>query len=307
MYRSGLMAALALAVTAGAQAQGSSGPMIRSGATEQISDHVYVIPDASVPGVPNVGFVVGDDATLVIDTGMGVENGETVLAEARKLSADNKLYIISTHYHPEHDLGAPAFPDDAVMLRSEDQLAEIKGEGMRVADVFRSRSAVNRRLLTDASFRDADQTFADSLELDLGGVSVEVRAAGPGHTIGDTIAIVASENVLFAGDLAMKPLPVFASSQSNIPTWLETLDELEALGPEIIVPAHGPMGGPEYISGYRSFMIRVRARVGELKAEGKSLEETSAAMSEELADTYTAGEIRRAGSAIRNAYALAEG
>lgn len=305
MYRTTLIASFAVIATGAAAAQ-TEGPMIRSDATEQLTEHVWVIPDASAPGVPNVGFVVGEEGTLVIDTGMGVKNGETVLAEARKLDADNTLYIISTHYHPEHDLGAPAFPDDAVMIRSEAQSREIEGEGMRVANIFSSRSQINKDLLEGATFREADLTFADSHELDLGGVSVEIRDAGPGHTLGDTIAIVASEKVLFAGDLAMKPLPVLASSYSNISDWLGTLDTFDTIAPEHIVPAHGPIGGAEYIAGYRSFLTRVQARVGALHADGKSQDEAVATLSEELKDTYTEGEIRRAGSAIRNAYAAAE-
>src|SRR6185295_8031069 len=34
-------------------------PMVKEGATEKISDHVYVIPDGSVSLVPNITIVVG--------------------------------------------------------------------------------------------------------------------------------------------------------------------------------------------------------------------------------------------------------
>src|SRR5690242_11961202 len=60
-------------------------PLIREGVTEKISDHVYVIPDNSVPLVPNVGIVVGSRATLVVDTGLGARNGATVMKEVAKV------------------------------------------------------------------------------------------------------------------------------------------------------------------------------------------------------------------------------
>ena len=179
------------------------GPVVCTDATEQLTPHVYFIPDFSAPGVPNVGFVVGDASTLVIDTGMGVENGERVLSEALKLAPDNQLYIVSTHVHPEHDLGAPAFPADALMVRSGAQVTEIEITGMRVAEIFRSRSETNKRLLKDAAFRPADLIFSDKLTLDLGGVSAEIAAMGPGHTLGDITVFVPDENVVFSGDLAM--------------------------------------------------------------------------------------------------------
>ena len=55
-------------------------PLIDQDKTLKISAHVYVILDDDVSFVPNVGIVVGDRATLVIDTGLGLPNGEIVLA-----------------------------------------------------------------------------------------------------------------------------------------------------------------------------------------------------------------------------------
>ena len=58
----------------------------------QVSPHVHVIPDKSVPLVTNIGIIVGDRAVLVVDTGMGPPNGAKVLAEAQKLSGTRALY-----------------------------------------------------------------------------------------------------------------------------------------------------------------------------------------------------------------------
>ena len=85
-------------------------PMIKRDATMKVSDHVFVILDDNVGFVPNVGFVVGERATLIVDTGMGPDNGAIVLAEARKLSDNTEFYLTATHFHPEHDFGATAFP-----------------------------------------------------------------------------------------------------------------------------------------------------------------------------------------------------
>jgi hypothetical protein len=85
-------------------------PLIQQDDTLKISDHVYVILDDDVGFVPNVGIVVGESATLVIDTGLGLPNGEIVLGETRKVSTNDDLYVVSTHYHSEHEL-APRFPD----------------------------------------------------------------------------------------------------------------------------------------------------------------------------------------------------
>src|ERR1044071_6765215 len=78
-------------------------PVVREGVTEKISDHVHVIPDASVSLVPNIGIIVGTHGTFVVDTGLGVRNGQAVLREVAKLSKNAELYLATTHFHPEHD------------------------------------------------------------------------------------------------------------------------------------------------------------------------------------------------------------
>ena len=88
-------------------------PLQKEGATVKISEHVYVIPDFKVGMVPNVGIIVGSRATLVVDPGMGLPNGQVVLREVQKVSQGPDLYIVNTHFHPEHTTGEVAFPPSA--------------------------------------------------------------------------------------------------------------------------------------------------------------------------------------------------
>jgi glyoxylase-like metal-dependent hydrolase (beta-lactamase superfamily II) len=136
----------------------------------------------SVPLTPNVGYVVGDKAMLVIDTGLGPRNGAAVYEVAKKLAADKPLYLVTTHVHPEHDLGAQAFPATIKLIRSNDQVKDIAEFGLQLADVFAKRSAINAELLKDANFRKADITFDKDYDLDLGGVHARLTAmAHCGH------------------------------------------------------------------------------------------------------------------------------
>ncbi len=73
--------------------------------TTEISDHVWAIM-----GFPNIGIVIGDRATLVVDTGTGPRNGRTVTRAAARLSNHQKLFLTTTHHHYEHVAGEAAFP-----------------------------------------------------------------------------------------------------------------------------------------------------------------------------------------------------
>jgi glyoxylase-like metal-dependent hydrolase (beta-lactamase superfamily II) len=249
-------------------------PIVKLEGLRQVSAHVSIIPDNSVPAVPNVGFVAGDRGVLVIDTGLGPPNGAAVYGVARNIAGAKALYLVTTHVHPEHDLGAQAFPATTKLIRSGDQVNEIAETGLQLARVFAARSQINADLLKGAEVRKADITFERDYDLDLGGVRAKLMAMGPNHTMGDTAIWIEPDRVLFAGDLAMRAQPAFASPHSSLRQWLATLDRLERLRPVLIVPSHGPTGeGAGFITGYRAYLTEVRDRTAAEKRAGRSVEQ----------------------------------
>lgn len=297
-------AALTLAMTAPlVQAQPAPPvPIVQVATLKAVSAHVQVIPDASVSLVPNVGFVVGSKGVLVIDTGLGPKNGAAVAEVAQRLAKGGTLWLVTTHAHPEHDLGAQAFPAKTKLIRSKDQIADIGAQGMRLAQVFAARSPAIADLLKGAAFRKADIVFDRSYELDLGGVSARILAMGSNHTDGDTAIWVPADRVLFSGDLAMKPQPSLMSARTSIAQWMKSLDTLEALKPAVVVPSHGPVGeGVGLIGGYRDYLREVAERTAAAKAAGQSLEAATATVTGAMAARYP--DKARLGGAVKVAYA----
>jgi glyoxylase-like metal-dependent hydrolase (beta-lactamase superfamily II) len=273
---SSFLAPTMLAATAVAQSPAAP-PIVREGETVKVSQHVHVIPDRLRPMVPNVGIVVGSRATLVIDPGMGAKSGEAILREVAKLTRNAEIYIVNTHFHPEHTTGEAGLPANAKILRAAaQQQQDIDEMGVKWVDTFASRSAAVAELLQGfRSFRPPAEVFERERTLDLGGVSVRLIRLGPGHTRGDTVFFVEQDRVLFSGDLAMHRLyPAFATPQSRSTTWLASLDAMEALKAERVVPAHGEMTDASVIGAYRGYLQALRARVAELKRQGKSADET---------------------------------
>jgi glyoxylase-like metal-dependent hydrolase (beta-lactamase superfamily II) len=296
--------ALALALAGPLAAQTPPPPIIKTEGLKQISPHVQIIPDNSVPLTPNVGYVIGDNAILVIDTGLGPRNGAAVYEVAKKLGGDKPLYLVTTHVHPEHDLGAQAFPATIKLIRSNDQVKDIAEFGLQLAEVFAKRSALNAELLKDANFRKADITFEKDYDLDLGGVHAKLTAMGANHTTGDTIIWIDSDRVLFSGDIAMRAQPAFASPHSSLKRWMASLDQLEALKPAVIVPSHGPTGdGIGFVTGYRTYLNEVRERTAAEKHAGHSADEAVATVTTAFGDR--APDRARLAGAIRTAYAEA--
>jgi len=286
-----------------AQAPSPPPPLVKPEGLKAISEHVQVIPDNSVPLVPNVGYVVGNKAVLVIDTGLGPRNGEAVFKVAQKLAGPRPIYLAVTHVHPEHDLGAQAFSAETRLLRSADQQKDIEEFGLQLARVFAARSPLHADLLKDADFRKPDIVFDKEYDLDLGGVTARLLAFGPNHTRGDVGIWIERDRVLFSGDLAMKAQPAFASPYSSIDHWFASLDRLEGLKPAMVVPSHGPLGDAGFITGYRNYLKEVMQRTSAEKKAGRPVDAAVEAVTAAMVDRYP--DRNRLAGAIKAAYAAA--
>ncbi|MEO8482328.1 MAG: MBL fold metallo-hydrolase [Acidobacteriota bacterium] len=261
-------------------------PFVRSGVTVKLSPHVYVIPDGNVPMVPNVGIVVGSTATLVVDTGLGPNNAKTVLSEVSKVSKNRTMYLVATHFHPEHAGGASAFAKSTKFIVSDAEQKDLDELGPGMIANFARISPVHADLLKNLVQRPGDVHFTTDYRLDLGGVTVRLLAVGPTHTRGDTIAVVEQDRVLFAGDVVLNHIFLSFTAQSSGTAWLKALDTLEPMKPAHIVPSHGALGDASLIAEQRAVLLAVQARVKELKGQGKSADEVAQDVTSQFQTQY---------------------
>jgi glyoxylase-like metal-dependent hydrolase (beta-lactamase superfamily II) len=250
--------------------------------TKQLTPHVWAIF-----GNPNIGIVVGSKGTLVVDTGLGRRNGVLVAGVASKLSKSGRLFLTTTHFHPEHVTGQSGFPADTVVIRPNVQQKELEESGAGMIDFFRSRSDVNKELLTDAGIDKSDVLFDNELALDLGDVTARLLWFGPAHTNGDTVVFIEPDKILISGDVAQNKFVILPSgTQSTIKSWLAVLDRTAELKPSLILPDHSPPGDSAMIPEQRAFMIDLLERTKAIKGEGKSAEDAARQVSAEFATKY---------------------
>jgi glyoxylase-like metal-dependent hydrolase (beta-lactamase superfamily II) len=205
-----------------------------------------------------------------------------VLREVAKISKNAELFIVSTHFHPEHTSGYLAFPPTAKYVNSTVQEAEFEESGMKMVQLFAGRSPLTAEILKDAARRTADITFDREHVLDLGGVRVRCLVVGPTHTRGDTGFFVEGDGVLFSGDVVMNQSFLAAGAASSMKAWLAAFDTFEALKPRTIVPAHGAVGPGTLVAANREVMQAVRTRALALKAEGRSIDDVAKTVQAEL-------------------------
>ena len=262
-------------------------PLVQEGKTIKVSEHVYAIPDGRVNLVPNIGIIVGNRATLVVDAGMGPRNGETVMREVAKVSKNSELYFTTTHFHPEHMTGVQAFPANTIIIRPAVQQEEVDQKQPDFIRNFSRRTADLKALLQDVKPRPPDILFDHQAKIDLGGITVSLLWLGPSHTRGDNFVFVEEDGVLFTGDTVINRFfPIFPDKDASGKNWLSILDQLDELQPRTIVPGHGEVGDASLINIERTYLKAVQSRVVELKAQGKSADEIAKLLSTEFRAKY---------------------
>jgi glyoxylase-like metal-dependent hydrolase (beta-lactamase superfamily II) len=279
--------------------------LVRAGTENEIASGVFVLPDRRVNLVPNVGVVLGEDAALVVDTGMGPANGDIVLSEARRLAGDRRLLLTLTHFHPEHGFGAARLADDAHIIYNRRQAAELADEGEAFIELFKTFGPKVAEALEDVVLVQPHDTYDGTTELDLGGRFVTLREVGGAHTAGDQVVLVPDAGVLFAGDLVENRFfPIVFGDVADGPAWIERMDVLRELAPTIVVPGHGEVAGPELIDAFRAYLVDVRDAVAERAGRGEDVEQIAAELGPEVRERYASwGNPEWIDFAIRNFHA----
>jgi len=176
-------------------------PLVQPALAREIAPGVMVIPDQYIDLVPNIGIVIGTDAVLVVESGLGRENGQRVLQKAMEVAGSKALLLTTTHFHPEHTFGAQAFKGHATILTNTTQAAELREKGASYLNIFRSFGSDAHKALEGVELVMPDETYQGEKTIDLGGKQVVLHELTGGHTRGDQIVFLPHEQVLFTGDL----------------------------------------------------------------------------------------------------------
>jgi glyoxylase-like metal-dependent hydrolase (beta-lactamase superfamily II) len=275
-----------------------SQPMVHEDATK-ISDHVWAIM-----GFPNIAIVVGSRATLVVDTGLGPKNGATAARVAAKLAPNNsKLFLTTTHFHPEHAAGEPGFPPATILIRNAVQQQDMEQHGQEMIDMFSSRSATNKELLAGVVLRPPDVTFNQEATVDLGGVTARLLWFGEAHTKGDELTFVEPDRTLISGDVVQnKTIPNIVGGGTPT-TWLAVLDKVDALNAAHILPDHSAPGDGSLVAAERNLISEIRTRALALKGQGVSVDDAGKQISAELKTQHPDWPNTNAAGFVKSAYA----
>jgi glyoxylase-like metal-dependent hydrolase (beta-lactamase superfamily II) len=239
-------------------------PIVQVTDVQELARDVVVIPNRNVDLVPNITLIGGTDAVLVVDTGLGSRNAERVLQFAGEYAAGRRLYLTTTHFHPEHAFGAEVFAGAATYLVNRAQAEDLSSKGEGYLAMFWELGEPVARELEGTTIPTPDVTYDETYELDLRGRTVALRATGRAHSKGDQVVTVPDEGILLTGDLveadqfAIFPwFPPYDVDVSGV-RWIAVLDRLLADRPRVVMPGHGDVRDHRLLAEVREYLVELR-------------------------------------------------
>jgi glyoxylase-like metal-dependent hydrolase (beta-lactamase superfamily II) len=263
-------------------------PVVEVTDVQELARDLVVVPNRDVDLVPNIGLIGGTHSVLVVETGIGVRNAETVLKFAAEYAKGRRLYLTTTHFHPEHAFGAQAFTGEATYLVNQAQAEDLATKGEGYLAMFRQFGNPIARHLEGVELPTPDLVYEGSYELDLGGRVVRLRPTGRGHTRGDQVVTVPDADLLFTGDLAetgqFAIFPWFPPYDTDVSglRWIKVMERLAAEAPRVVVPGHGAIRDAGLLADVHSYLVELRdetwARRDSAVSEETIVEEVRALM-----------------------------
>lgn len=222
----------------------------------KITEHCYFLGGffTESPWVVNAGIIYNQGKTLIVDAGSNPHCAATIFGYAEALDNNALISVVNTEPHFDHIGGNSFFADKGIKITGHKDIFRTQKDFDNNVEYFNnSVMDPDRRIRQEGfiPFRDVQLKFPDiyiekETAIFLGDLEV-IFIPTPGHTKYNICVYIPEDKVIYTGDTiveAYKP----SNISGNEDEWMNSLDLIEKLGVEIIVPGHGNLIPKENVS-----------------------------------------------------------
>ena len=245
--------------------------------------HGWLQPNGLL-GESNAGLVIGDGASLLVDTLWDRRLTRLMLAAFAPLVKNAPIStVVNTHSDGDHWWGNQEL-EGAEIVATDAAAAVMRGQSPAEMRRFGALAAALRgaaslpiprrddvatiaayvtEALAPFEFRNVrlvppTRTFSGELTLEVGGREVQLIEVGPAHTVGDLIVWVPDARIAIAADiLFIGVTPIMWAGP--VERWIAALERLLDLGAERFLPGHGPVCGAEEVNALLDYWRQARS------------------------------------------------
>lgn len=294
-----LVAALGRPVPAAAQAEKKTTPAASAHHERKPEDifrvrplggNVYVLYGRG----GNVGFFVGPDAVLVVDSQFK-DLAPGIVSEIRKVTDKPIKFLLNTHHHGDHVGGNEVFRQFAMIMAHDNvrkhmlaspsdilrnypaRLEEAKKKGNEEAAKFFAEQIEWARSVKVEEIAAPFLTFDSEFRVYLGDETIQVWHTPPAHTDGDSVVYFEKAKVLHMGDdFFNKVIPfIDIPGGGSVAGYLAAIDRVIARVPAqaTVIPGHGEVTDIGGLKAFRQYVADLLEAARKARAAGKSKEQ----------------------------------
>ncbi|WP_406858568.1 MBL fold metallo-hydrolase [Alsobacter sp. KACC 23698] len=222
----------------------------------------------------NIAVLAGADGAVLIDAGITASR-RRILDAVSGLSPTPVRLLINTHWHFDHADGNAWIRQEGASILAHENTRSHLAKAQRVEDWnFDFPQAPQAAL--------PDEVFSDSKAVTINGSTLALKHYGPAHTDSDISVLFPEANVLHTGDTywnGVYPFIDYSTGGGIAGTIAAAETNLALVGTDtIVLPGHGPgISDKAGLRAFRDMLVSIRDEVANLKARGRSLDETIAA------------------------------
>jgi glyoxylase-like metal-dependent hydrolase (beta-lactamase superfamily II) len=239
----------------------------------------------------NVGFFVGPDAVLVVDSQFK-DIAPGIVDQIKSVSSKPIKFLINTHHHGDHVGGNEVFKQFAMILAHDNVRTRMLASPVDIQRDYPARLEEAKK----AGNADMAKFFADQIEwakkvkvediaapvltfdsefrIHMGDETIQVWHLPPAHTDGDSVVYFEKAKVLHMGDdFFNKVIPfIDVSSGGSARGYLAALDKVLARVPAdaTVIPGHGEVTDVAGLKSFRQYIVDVVDAAQKAKSAGKS-------------------------------------
>jgi len=238
----------------------------------KIKDGIYTFaPDQTTT---TCSMVVTQDGVLLIDSCNSSLDSKRMLNAVKKVTDKPIRFLVDTEVHNDHTWNHFVFSPPAVVVNAQGAVeGQKKGLDPKRVETLAKQSPEMAEIVKNYKFIAPHIEYKDRLTIQLGERIFEVIYLKNVHSEADSVIWLPKERVLFAGSAANVRTMINLRPHVRIPDVLAGYKVMRALNPEIVVPGHGQPTTAKIFDEYEGFYTLLMKRVGEMAAQGKSVEQ----------------------------------
>jgi cyclase len=185
-------------------------------------------------------------------------------------------YVVISQNHGDHQGGTPLFAPPAHVIIQDRVFQDWAASKPYQIKAWQRRFAERAEALKGVKPIDTAISFNERMTLHLGGKRIELIYIDEAYNPGDVAVWLPDSSVMHAGFVGYRDRhPDIRPDYSHGTTWgmLKQLEVLSALKPNIVVPAHGPLGDVTDLHALIDYLLLGREKVRNMMAKRLPLAE----------------------------------